>query len=148
MRTSLRSITCLRKPAKLPGPALPVSIAVVTPEGRQNSSASMPREVPPQYPWVCRSISPGATVSPVTSRVSAALERSVPTLATLPPENATSVTRSMFCEGSMTLPPFRMRSNCIDPLQSPRAVHDQAIEEPATLVQLAHRDELVGLVRL
>jgi hypothetical protein len=27
MRTSLFSITCLRKPAKLPGPALPVSIA-------------------------------------------------------------------------------------------------------------------------
>jgi hypothetical protein len=38
----------LRKPAKLPGPALPVSTAVVTPEVRQNSSASMPIEVPPQ----------------------------------------------------------------------------------------------------
>ena len=48
MRTWLGSITCLRKPAKLPGPALPVSIAVVTPEVRQNSSASMPSEVPPQ----------------------------------------------------------------------------------------------------
>src|SRR5712691_2838154 len=48
MRTSLRSITCLRKPKKLPGPALPVSIAVVTPERRQNSSASMPSDVPPQ----------------------------------------------------------------------------------------------------
>src|SRR5258708_21696481 len=44
MRTSLGSITCLRKPAKLPGPALPVSTAVVTPEVRQNSSASMPIE--------------------------------------------------------------------------------------------------------
>ena len=31
MRTWLGSMTCLRKPAKLPGPALPVSIAVVTP---------------------------------------------------------------------------------------------------------------------
>ena len=31
-----------------PGPALPVSTAVVTPEVRQNSSASMPSEVPPQ----------------------------------------------------------------------------------------------------
>src|SRR5258707_10685596 len=44
MRTWLGSITCLRKPAKLPGPALPVSTAVVTPEVRQNSSASMPIE--------------------------------------------------------------------------------------------------------
>ena len=48
MRTSLGSITCLRKPAKLPGPALPVSTAVVTPERRQKSSASMPSDVPPQ----------------------------------------------------------------------------------------------------
>jgi hypothetical protein len=48
MRTALGSITCLRKPAKLPGPALPVSMQVVTPLVRQNSSASMPSEVPPQ----------------------------------------------------------------------------------------------------
>ena len=48
MRASLFSITCLRKPAKLPGPALPVSTEVVTPDVRQNSSASMPSEVPPQ----------------------------------------------------------------------------------------------------
>ena len=48
MRTCDGSITCLRKPAKLPGPALPVSTDVVTPEVRQNSSASMPSEVPPQ----------------------------------------------------------------------------------------------------
>ena len=33
MRTWLGSITCLRKPAKLPGPALPASTAVVTPRG-------------------------------------------------------------------------------------------------------------------
>ena len=33
---------------KLPGPAEPVSTAVVTPDVRQNSSASMPSEVPPQ----------------------------------------------------------------------------------------------------
>ena len=62
MRTAERSITCLRKPAKLPGPALPVSIAVVTPEVRQKSSASMPSEVPPQYTCVCRSIRPGVTM--------------------------------------------------------------------------------------
>ena len=48
MRTSDRSITCRRKPGKLPGPAEPVSTAVVTPLVRQNSSASMPSEVPPQ----------------------------------------------------------------------------------------------------
>ena len=45
---SLRSITCLRKPGKLPGPALPVSTQVVTPLRRAKSSASMPSEVPPQ----------------------------------------------------------------------------------------------------
>ena len=33
MRTCERSITCLRKPMKLPGPAEPVSTAVVTPAG-------------------------------------------------------------------------------------------------------------------
>jgi hypothetical protein len=48
MRTSLFSITCLRKPEKLPGPALPVSTEVVTPLLRAKSSASMPSEVPPQ----------------------------------------------------------------------------------------------------
>ena len=37
-----------RKPMKLPGPADPVSTAVVTPLVRQKSSASMPSEVPPQ----------------------------------------------------------------------------------------------------
>ena len=48
MRAWLGSMTCLRKPAQLPGPAEPVSTEVVTPESRQNSSASMPSEVPPQ----------------------------------------------------------------------------------------------------
>jgi hypothetical protein len=41
-------MTCLRKPAKFPGPALPVSMQVVTPLVRQNSSASTPSDVPPQ----------------------------------------------------------------------------------------------------
>src|SRR5215470_4480563 len=63
MRTSLFSITCLRNPTKFPGPALPVSMAVVTPERRQKSSASMPSEVPPQYTWVWRSMRPGVTIA-------------------------------------------------------------------------------------
>ena len=41
MRTSLCSMTCFLKPAKLPGPAEPVSTAVVTPLRRQKSSASI-----------------------------------------------------------------------------------------------------------
>ena len=48
MRIWLGSITCLRKPGKLPGPALPVSTQVVTALRRAKSSASMPSEVPPQ----------------------------------------------------------------------------------------------------
>ncbi len=48
MRIALGSITCLRKPAKFPGPALPVSTQVVTPLFRANISASMPSDVPPQ----------------------------------------------------------------------------------------------------
>src|SRR5207253_1312574 len=59
-----------RKPAKLPGPALPVSIQVVTPLVRQNSLASMPSDVPPQYTCEWRSIRPGATMWPDTSRTS------------------------------------------------------------------------------
>ena len=48
MRTGDGSITCLRKPWKLPAPALPASMKVVTPPVRASSSASTPSEVPPQ----------------------------------------------------------------------------------------------------
>jgi hypothetical protein len=48
MRTGEGSITCLRKPAKLPGPALPVSTKVVTALARASAGASTPSEVPPQ----------------------------------------------------------------------------------------------------
>ena len=48
MRTGEVSITCLRKPWKLPGPALPASMKVVTPPERATSSASTPSDVPPQ----------------------------------------------------------------------------------------------------
>ncbi len=48
MRTGEGSITCLRKPRKLPGPALPASMTVVTPPVRANSSAATPSDVPPQ----------------------------------------------------------------------------------------------------
>ena len=47
-RTGEGSITCRRKPWKLPGPALPASMKVVTPPVRASSSASTPSEVPPQ----------------------------------------------------------------------------------------------------
>ena len=43
MRTGEGSITCLRKPWKLPGPALPASMKVVTPPVRASSSASTPK---------------------------------------------------------------------------------------------------------
>ena len=48
IRTSAASITCLRKPWILPGPADPASINVVQPEKRAYSSGSTPSEVPPQ----------------------------------------------------------------------------------------------------
>ena len=48
IRTGEGSITCLRKPWKLPGPALPASMKVVTPPVRASSSASTPKDVPPQ----------------------------------------------------------------------------------------------------
>src|SRR6516164_9553119 len=47
MRTWLGSITCLRKPAKLPGPALPVSMAVVTPDRRQIFGVDAERRAAP-----------------------------------------------------------------------------------------------------
>ena len=46
--TGLTSITWDRNPAKFPGPADPVSTAVVTADWRQYSIASTPSEVPPQ----------------------------------------------------------------------------------------------------
>ena len=52
MRTSLRSITWRRKPAQLPGPALPVSTAVVTPDVRPKASASMRAEI--AHDWLKR----------------------------------------------------------------------------------------------
>ena len=48
MRACERSMTCLRKPMKLPGPELPVSTEVVTPDRRQKSSASMLMALPPE----------------------------------------------------------------------------------------------------
>ena len=48
MRFAQGTITWRRNPMKLVGPALPVSTAVVTPLLRQNASASIPSEVPPQ----------------------------------------------------------------------------------------------------
>ena len=112
MRAWLRSMTWRRKPAKLPGPALPVSTAVVTPDSRQKSSASMLMALPPQYTWVWRSIRPGVTTAPARSRTTVRGEgASVPPKAdTRPSVKATSHTPSWFCDGSMTRPFFKMRS--------------------------------------
>ena len=48
MRREQRSITCLRKPRKFAGPAVPASTKVVVPLRRPTSSASTPADVPPQ----------------------------------------------------------------------------------------------------
>jgi len=54
---------------------------------------------------------PGTTILPATSRTScAAASLCGPTLATLPPEKATSAIASMFCDGSMTRPFRKIRS--------------------------------------
>src|SRR5271154_5808928 len=58
---------------------------------------------------------PGVTMRPDTSRTWApSSSRRWPTAATFPPAKATSVTRSRFCEGSMTRPLRRMRSKAMD----------------------------------
>src|SRR6266508_3711352 len=147
MRTALASMTCLRKPAKLPGPALPVSIQVVTPLFRQNASASMPSDVPPQYTCVWRSIRPGATRWPDTSRTSvpASPARSGPILATLPAAKAMSAVRSRLWDGSIIRPPFRIRSNVIRrSIRQPRrtltlrAAHEDVAHAPAGGVRELH----------
>ena len=84
MRVWLPAMTCLRKPAKLPGPAEPTSSQVVVPQRRASWSASTLMEVPPQYTWAWKSMLPGMTRHPVTSR-SARPRSPGPTAATLPP---------------------------------------------------------------
>ena len=92
MRTADGSITNSRNPWKLPAPALPASTSVVAPERRATGSGRTLSEVPPQYTWVCRSISPGATSASAAATVALARAGSIPgaTSATLPPANATS----------------------------------------------------------
>ena len=48
MRTGDGSITCLRKPSMLAGPAVPASTKVVVALVRASAAASTPIEVPPQ----------------------------------------------------------------------------------------------------
>ena len=116
MRTgNAGSITCLRNPGKLPGPAVPASTKVAVALVRASATASTPIEVPPQYTWVCRSISPGVTTLPLTSRTSApaGTGRSTPILATTPFENRTSLTWSSPCDGSITRAPRSSRSRFV-----------------------------------
>ena len=106
------SITCLRNPGKLPGPAVPASTKVAVALVRASATASTPIAVPPQYTCVCRSIRPGVTTLPRTSRTSVPgpAASCSPMAATTPPEKCTSATRSMPCDGSITRAPRRIRS--------------------------------------
>ena len=97
-----------RNPLKLPACDVPASTIVHTPLRAHTGSGSMPREDPPQYTCVCRSIRPGVTRRPDASITwpASSVGRSGPMAAIFSPSIATSRSPDRSPPGSSTRPPL------------------------------------------
>src|SRR5438132_7416744 len=110
IRTLERESTHSRIPSNVPAPVEPPSTHVVTPVERAMSSVRGPKSDEPTKQWAWRSISPGRTSFPETSRTASPAAASPgPTSATSPSRTRTSSRPERPAPGSRTSPPLSRR---------------------------------------
>src|SRR2546422_714020 len=110
IRTRDRDSTHSRIPSNVPAPVEPPSTHVVTPVARAMSSVRGPKSDAPTKQCAWRSISPGRTSFPETSRTASPAAASPgPTSATSPSRTRTSSRPERPAPGSRTSPPLSRR---------------------------------------
>src|SRR2546426_5988267 len=130
IRTRDRESTHSRIPSNVPAPVEPPSTHVVTPVERAMSSVRGPKSDEPTKQWAWRSISPGRTSFPATSRsTSPAAASPGPTSATSPSRTRTSSWPERLAPGSRTSPPLRRRPMVSARRGEPWAARDSRPDE-------------------